>query len=216
MLLFTIVLANEAFMQETNYTYLALGDSYTIGESVPTTQNFPNQVVALLRKEKIHFEDPTIIATTGWTTDELAYQLSRVRLKVPYTFVTLLIGVNNQYRGRSLGEYKKEFTALLEQAIGYAGGKANHVIVLSIPDWSVTPFAADRDRFKISKEIDAFNAANEAISKQYKVHYINITAFTREAATDRTLIADDGLHPSAKDYARWAEKVKKVMMKGLR
>ena len=203
-------------MQETNYTYLALGDSYTIGESVPTTQNFPNQVVALLRKEKIHFEDPTIIATTGWTTDELAYQLSRVRLKVPYTFVTLLIGVNNQYRGRSLGEYKKEFTALLEQAIGYAGGKANHVIVLSIPDWSVTPFAADRDRFKISKEIDAFNAANEAISKQYKVHYINITAFTREAATDRTLIADDGLHPSAKDYARWAEKVKKVMMKGLR
>lgn len=216
MLLFTIVLANEAFMQETNYTYLALGDSYTIGESVPTTQNFPNQVVALLRKEKIHFEDPTIIATTGWTTDELAAQLSRVRLKVPYTFVTLLIGVNNQYRGRSLSEYKKKFTALLEQAIGYAGGKANHVIVLSIPDWSVTPFAADRDRITISKEIDAFNAANEAISKQYKVHYINITAFTREAATDRTLIADDGLHPSAKDYARWAEKVKEVMMKELR
>ncbi len=203
-------------MQQTNYTYLALGDSYTIGESVPAALNFPNQVATFLRKEKKTFEAPTIIATTGWATDELAAQLSRVRLKVPYTFVTLLIGVNNQYRGRLLSEYKKEFTALLEQAISYAGGKANHVIVLSIPDWSVTPFAADRDRITISKEIDAFNAANEAISKQYKVHYINITAFTREAATDRTLIADDGLHPSAKDYKRWAEKVKEVMMKELR
>jgi len=202
-------------MQQTNYTYLALGDSYTIGESVPAALNFPNQVVTFLRKEKKPFEDPTIIATTGWTTDELAAQLSKIRLKVPYTFVTLLIGVNNQYRGRSLSEYKKEFTSLLEQAIGYAGGKTNHVIVLSIPDWSVTPFAADRDRIKISNEIDVFNAANEAISKQYKVHYINITAYTREAATDRTLIADDGLHPSAKDYKRWAEKVTEVMMKEL-
>lgn len=203
-------------MQEANYTYLALGDSYTIGESVPTTQNFPNQVVTLLRNEKIPFEDPTIIATTGWTTDELADQLTKVRLRVPYRFVTLLIGVNNQYRGRSLAEYKKEFTALLEQAIGYAGGKTNHVIVLSIPDWGVTPFAEGRDRNKIAKEIDAFNAANEAISKQYKVHYINITPFTREAATDHTLVAEDSLHPSAKDYARWAEKVKEIMVKEIK
>jgi len=211
-----IVFTNTAFMQTKPLTYLALGDSYTIGESVPLKKNFPNQTVTLLRKEKIEVEDPSIIATTGWTTDELQDQLSRVRLRVPFDFVTLLIGVNNQYRGRSTEEYATQFTELLEQAIGYAGGNANHVIVLSIPDWSVTPFAKSKDRKKIAREIDAFNAINEKISKQYKVHYINITTYTREAAKDKTLVAKDGLHPSAKEYARWAEKVKEVMMKELK
>lgn len=198
------------------YTYLALGDSYTIGESVPLEKNFPHQVVALLRKEKITIDDPAIIAKTGWTTDELQEQLSRVRLAVPFDFVTLLIGVNNQYRGRSEQEYAQQFEELLQQAIGYAADKTNHVIVLSIPDWGVTPFAKDRNRTEIAKEIDAFNAINEKISKKYKVHYINITPFTREAATDKTLVAEDGLHPSAKDYSRWAEKVKEVIMKALK
>ncbi len=211
-----IVFTNTAFMQTKPLTYLALGDSYTIGESVPLKKNFPNQTVTLLRKEKIEVEDPSIIATTGWTTDELQDQLSRVRLRVPFDFVTLLIGVNNQYRGRSTEEYATQFTELLEQAIGYAGGNANHVIVLSIPDWSVTPFAKSKDRKKIAREIDAFNAINEKIAKQYKVHYINITTYTREAAKDKTLVAKDGLHPSAKEYARWAEKVKEVMMKELK
>jgi lysophospholipase L1-like esterase len=212
---FSIVFTSTAFMQNKPLTYLALGDSYTIGESVPSEKNFPNQTVALLRKEKIDIEDPSIIATTGWTTDELQDQLSRVRLRVPFDFVTLLIGVNNQYRGRSTEEYATQFTELLEQAIGYAGGNANHVIVLSIPDWSVTPFAKTKNRKKIKKEIDAFNAINEKISKQYKVHYIHITTFTREAANDKTLLADDGLHPSEKEYARWAEKLKEIMMKEL-
>jgi lysophospholipase L1-like esterase len=195
------------------YTYLALGDSYTIGESVALNKNFPNQTVALLRKEKISIDDPAIIAKTGWTTDELQEMLNRTRLQIPFDFVTLLIGVNNQYRGRSTEEYTEQFTQLLQQAIGYAGEKPNHVIVLSIPDWGVTPFAEERDRAKIAREIDAFNAINEKISKQYKVHYINITAFTREVATDKTFVTKDGLHPSAKDYGRWAEKVKEVMIK---
>jgi lysophospholipase L1-like esterase len=194
-------------------TYLALGDSYTIGESVPMEKNFPHQVVSLLRKEKITINDPAIVAKTGWTTDELQGQLSRVRLAVPFDFVTLLIGVNNQYRGRSATEYAQQFEELLQQAIGYAGDKSNHVIVLSIPDWGVTPFAKDRDRNKIAKEIDAFNTINEKIAKKYNVQYINITPFTREAATDNALVAEDGLHPSAKDYARWAVKVKEVMIK---
>jgi lysophospholipase L1-like esterase len=203
-------------MQSKSFRYLALGDSYTIGESVALNKNFPNQTVALLRKEKISIEDPAIIAKTGWTTDELQEMLNRTRLQVPFDFVTLLIGVNNQYRGRSADEYAVQFTQLLQQAIGYAGEKPDHVIVLSIPDWGVTPFAAGRDRAKIAKEINAFNAINEKISNQYKVHYINITSFTREAATDKTLVTKDGLHPSAKDYARWAEKVKEIMMKELK
>ncbi|HTH30130.1 MAG TPA: GDSL-type esterase/lipase family protein, partial [Lacibacter sp.] len=148
--------------------------------------------------------------------DELQEQLTRVRLAVPFDFVTLLIGVNNQYRGRSEKEYAQQFEELLQQAIDYAGDKTDHVIVLSIPDWGVTPFAKDRNRNEIAKEIDEFNAINEKIAKKYKVHYINITPFTREAATDRTLVADDGLHPSAKDYSRWAEKVKDVMMKEMK
>ncbi len=212
----SILFMSTAFTQSKPLTYLALGDSYTIGESVLIEKNFPNQVVTLLRKEKININDPAIVAKTGWTTDELQEQLSRVRLAVPFDFVTLLIGVNNQYRVRSAKEYAQQFEELLQQAIGYAGDKANHVIVLSIPDWGVTPFAKDRDRNKIAKEIDAFNAINEKIAKKYKVHYINITAFTREAATDKTLVTEDGLHPSAKDYGRWAEKVKEVMMKEIK
>ncbi|MBK8090059.1 MAG: SGNH/GDSL hydrolase family protein [Chitinophagaceae bacterium] len=203
-------------MQTKSYRYLALGDSYTIGESVALNKNFPNQTVALLRKEKISIEDPAIIAKTGWTTDELQEMLNRTRLQVPFDFITLLIGVNNQYRGRSADEYAVQFTQMLQQAIGFAGEKPNHVIVLSIPDWGVTPFAEGRDRAKIAREIDAFNAINEKISNQYKVHYINITAFTKEAANDKTLVTKDGLHPSVKDYGRWAEKVKEVMMKELK
>lgn len=207
---------STALTQTKSLKYLALGDSYTIGESVPLEKNFPHQVVALLRKEKINIEDPAIVAKTGWTTDELQDQLSRVRLALPFDFVTLLIGVNNQYRGRSEKEYAQQFEELLQQAIGYAADKPNHVIVLSIPDWGVTPFAKDRDKNIIAKEIDAFNAINKKMAKKYNVHYVDITPFTREVANDKTLVADDGLHPSAKDYARWAEKVKEVMMKEMK
>jgi lysophospholipase L1-like esterase len=212
----SILVMSTAPTQTKPLTYLALGDSYTIGESVPLEKNFPHQVVELLRKEKINIAASAIIAKTGWTTDELQEQLTRVRLAVPFDFVTLLIGVNNQYRGRSEKEYAQQFEELLQQAIDYAGDKTDHVIVLSIPDWGVTPFAKGRNRNEIAKEIDEFNAINEKIAKKYKVHYINITPFTREAATDRTLVADDGLHPSAKDYTRWAEKVKDVMMKEMK
>ena len=216
LIVLSLFVSTKAFMQTKPTSYLAIGDSYTIGESVPVSENFPNQTAGLLKKAGINITEPTIIAKTGWTTDELQEQLSRTRLAVPFDFVTLLIGVNNQYRGRSGDEYAKQFEELLQQAIGFAGGKTNHVIVLSIPDWGVTPFAEGRDRNQIAKEIDLYNSINERISKQYKVHYINITRFTREAATDKTLVAKDGLHPSAKDYTRWAEKVKEVMMKELK
>jgi len=187
------------------YTYLALGDSYTIGEQVPYAENFPNQTVQLLKKENFDVADPVIIAVTGWTTDELAASIREHNLHETFSFVTLLIGVNNQYRGRDLDNYKHEFRSLLEQAIVFANGNPHHVFVLSIPDWGVTPFAEGKDREKIAREIDAYNKANKEITDEYKSYYLYITDSTREAAKDRSLVAGDGLHPSAKEYSVWAE-----------
>ena len=193
--------------QKKAYSYLALGDSYTIGQSVTASENFPNQTVQLLNQQNYNFKSPEILATTGWTTDELQTNINNHTFTPPYDFVSLLIGVNNQYRGRSIENYKPEFESLLKQAIQFAGGNASRVIVVSIPDWGVTPFANGRDRAQIAKEIDDYNAANRYISEIYKVNYIDITPGSREAATDLSLVAGDGLHPSAKEYARWAQKV---------
>jgi len=197
------------------YSYLALGDSYTIGQSVLPSENFPNQTVQLLNQQNYNFKSPEILATTGWTTDELQSNINSRTFTPPYDFVSLLIGVNNQYRGRSVENYKPEFESLLKQAIQFAGGNANRVLVVSIPDWGVTPFANGRDRARIAKEIDDYNAANRYISEIYKVHYIDITPGSREAATDPSLVAADGLHPSAKEYARWAQKVFAVIKQQL-
>src|SRR6187397_368231 len=189
------------------YTYLALGDSYTIGQSVMASENFPNQTVQLLNQQNYNFKSPEILATTGWTTDELQTNINNHTFTPPYDFVSLLIGVNNQYRGRTVENYKPEFESLLKQAIQFAGGNANRVIVLSIPDWGVTPFADGRDRAQIAREIDDYNAAKKTISENYKVNFIDITSLTREAANDLSLLAADGLHPSAKEYKRWSEKL---------
>ena len=191
--------------------YLALGDSYTIGESVNASENFPNLFVSMMRKEGLGVQDARIIAKTGWTTDELSSNIkaagSQEPLQENYDLVSLLIGVNNQYRGRTAEEYNSEFEALLQKAIAFAGNRVERVVVLSIPDWGVTPFATGRDREKIAREIDAFNTVNKRLALQYKVHYIDITPWTREAPTDPSLLAADGLHPSGKEYKRWAEKI---------
>ena len=197
------------------YRLLCLGDSYTIGEMVLSTENFPNQTVNLLRQSGHEFENPEIVARTGWTTDELQAAIKHHRFQDSYDFVTLLIGVNNQYRGEAVEDYKPQFELLLKQAITFAKGKNDHVIVLSIPDWSVTPFAKDRDRNKIAAEIDNYNQANKNIALAYHVHYIDITPGTKEAIHDKTLIAPDSLHPSAKEYERWAEKIYEVIHREL-
>lgn len=189
------------------YSLLALGDSYTIGESVPLYRNFPYQAVQLLREKGFPFHAPEIIAKTGWTTDELDAAMNENRFLQSYDFVTLLIGVNNQYRGRNLIEYKEQFEELLKRSIKLANDKKENVIVLSIPDYSVTPFARDSDIEKTAREVEVFNSVNRAISAQFRVHYIDITPGTREAATDASLLAEDQLHPSAKEYEKWAEKV---------
>jgi lysophospholipase L1-like esterase len=189
------------------YSLLCLGDSYTIGEMVSSKENFPNQTVQLLKTAGYDFESPEILAKTGWTTDELQAAISKHHFKNSYDFVTLLAGVNNQYRSRTIAEYKAQFESLLKQAIQFCNGKSDRVIVLSIPDWSVTPFAKSRNRDKISQEIDQYNQVNKEISSAHQVNYIDITAGSREAATDLSLLASDGLHPSAKEYAKWSEKL---------
>ena len=184
--------------------FLALGDSYTIGESAPPAGRWPVQLAALLRAEGLPVEEPLIIAHTGWTTADLAEGLRRAAPAPGYPLVSLLIGVNNQFRSRSLEEYRQEFTALLSQAIALAQNDPQRVLVLSIPDWGVTPFAAGRDAAAIGREIDAFNTANRAESERAAVHYVDVTPVSRLAAADPSLIAPDGLHPSAAMYARWA------------
>jgi lysophospholipase L1-like esterase len=209
---FCSLLIALAMTAQTQVRYLALGDSYTIGESVSPDLNFPNQTVSLLRIAGRSVEGAEIIARTGWTTFELSARLDADGPRLErYDFVSLLIGVNNQYRGLSAEAYAADFEQLLQRAIIYADGRADRVVVLSIPDWGVTPFAANRDRQKIALEIDQFNAINRQISGRFQVQYIDITPGTREASTRPELLAEDGLHPGALDYSRWAMKVAEWM-----
>ena len=188
-------------------TYLALGDSYTIGEQVPYAQNFPMQTVALLQQKNIQVAEPVIVATTGWTTDELQAAIREKAINETFSFVSLLIGVNNQYRGRSLENYQAEFTQLLTQAIHFANGHSDKVIVLSIPDWGVTPFAEGKDRAQIALEIDTYNVAAQQITLLHKCHFIDITDSTRANGLKEDFLAEDQLHPSGKEYAVWAERL---------
>jgi lysophospholipase L1-like esterase len=198
------------------YSYLALGDSYTIGELVPKEENFPHQTVKLLHKEGVDVADPVIIAVTGWTTDELATSIREHNIQETFSFVTLLIGVNNQYRGRELENYKEEFTNLLNNAIMFANGITNHVFVLSIPDWGVTPFAEGKDHNAIAHAIDNYNEANKTITLEHKCHYLNITDSTRNNGHNAEFLAEDKLHPSGKEYAVWAERLAPMIAEALK
>ncbi|HZH01473.1 MAG TPA: SGNH/GDSL hydrolase family protein [Flavisolibacter sp.] len=187
-------------------SFLSLGDSYTIGEGVVLTQNFPYQLVQILRQEGHHFSAPEIIAKTGWTTDELLAALEGYIFSPPYDIVTLLIGVNNQYRGRSVEEYTNDLEKLIEKSIALAS-KKSHVILISIPDYGITPFGKEKDVENIAREIDIFNGVGKALSVQYKIHYVDIVEEWRATANDENQLAADGLHPSAISYAQWAVKI---------
>ena len=186
------------------HTFLALGDSYTIGEGVLLAETYPCQAVQLLREKGLPFTAPEIIARTGWTTDELHSAIAGTRLLPAYDLVTMLIGVNNQYRGRSTEEYMAQFESLLLQAIGFSAGRPGRVFVLSIPDWGVSPFSADRDRSAIGSQIDAFNGAAARIARQHQVAFIDITTHARMQGQP---FAADGLHPAGEQYRYWAEKL---------
>jgi lysophospholipase L1-like esterase len=220
-------------------SYLAVGDSYSIGEGVDESGRWPVQLARALRAEGVMLADPQIVATTGWTTDELSAALDAMDAALvgatsaasssrpsagklaaeaapakalptkaaPRTrdFVSLLIGVNNQYRGRSADDYRGEFTGLLRRCTGYAGGRADRVLVLSIPDWGVTPFAIQqgRDQAPVAAELDAYNDVARATCRGQGVAFVDITATSRERGGEAAMLADDGLHPSAAMYALW-------------
>jgi len=198
-------------------TYLALGDSYTYGQSEPQDLSFPYQLVSTLKaNSSFYIPAPTVIATTGWTTEDLIDAIASSNIHTDkYSIVTLLIGVNDQFRGLPQSEYQVNFQQLLNTAINFASGDTSRVFVLSIPDYGVTPFANGQDSV-IGPQIDQFNAINKAISIKAGVNYIDITAISREAATDPTLIAPDGLHPSGKMYGDWIQKLEPLVLARLK
>lgn len=196
--------------------YLALGDSYTIGEAVPAEERWPVQLAHKLRQEDIAIEDPKIIATTGWTTGKLLSAIDKEELNSEYHLVSLLIGVNNQYRGHDLEVFQQEFTALVQKAVFFARKKTEGVFVLSIPDYGVTPFAAGRDRQQTADELEVYNKLSESICERHDVRYYNITDISKKAATDLSLLAEDELHPSGKMYTEWVEQIFPHVVKQIR
>ncbi|HEU4556493.1 MAG TPA: SGNH/GDSL hydrolase family protein [Longimicrobium sp.] len=192
--------------------YLALGDSYTIGEGVEPAERWPVRLAAMLSERGVDVGDPEIIATTGWTTDELSAAVDQADPRGPYALVSLLIGVNNQYRGRTADEYRDEFRGLLRRAIGFAGGDASRVVVVSIPDWSVTAFAEGRERAQIAREVDEFNAVNREIARELGAHWVDVTPTSRRMAG---AVVGDGLHPSGAQYREWTELVFPAALKAL-
>jgi lysophospholipase L1-like esterase len=214
----TDTLSTQKSMTTTTDTlnYLALGDSYTIGEAVPESQSFPYQLYSALNGQGLSVTPPTIIATTGWTTDDLISAINQSGLNgKKYAFVTLLVGVNDQYQHLSQDNYRVKFAEVLNTAISFAHGDISRVFVVSIPDYGVTPFAAGQDAV-IGPEIDQFNAINKAISLQAGVHYVDITPISRQATNDAALIASDGLHPSGKMYQLWVNLLTPLVEAGLK
>ncbi|HVJ63498.1 MAG TPA: SGNH/GDSL hydrolase family protein [Tahibacter sp.] len=199
-----ITLASPA-SQAAELRFLALGDSYTIGEGVAASGRWPQRLAQRLRANGVNLGDPAIVATTGWTTDELSAAMDGAALAPPYDFVTLSIGVNNQYRGRDLDNYRAEFRMLLDRAMTLAGARPQRVVVVSIPDWGVTKFGREsgRDVAAIARELDAYNAVNREEAARRGVAWADVAAISRKAGDAADQLADDGLHPSARQYDAW-------------
>ena len=195
--------------------YLALGDSYTIGESVPESKRFPVQLADSLADAGYDLE-VEIVAKTGWSTGQLTEAISKNPPQGYFQLVTLLIGVNNQYRGLDTAGYRHELRALIRQSVAFAGDDTGRVIVVSIPDYSVTPFAINMDNSKIAREIDAYNAIKKEECEMLRVAFVNITPVSRQTANDCSLLASDGLHPSAKMYRRWVNHLLPTVLEILR
>jgi acyl-CoA thioesterase I len=195
---------NMKVVEEAPLKYLALGDSYTIGESVKPAQRWPVQLAERLRKEGFEIEDPRIIATTGWTTQDLLQAMDGQLSNEKYDLVSVLIGVNNQYQGKSIEAYEEDLNEIFKRAIGYSERGAAGVFALSIPDYGVTPFGASREE-EIGRELDEFNRVFEEVANQYEVDFFNITPISRRAKEEPELIAEDNLHPSGEMYRQWVD-----------
>jgi len=197
-------------MNKKSFKMLALGDSYTIGEGVSSEESWPFILRAALAEKKILVEDVRVIAKTGWTTGELIEAIEKAGPHGPYDLVTVLAGVNNQYRGLNLHDYGKEFGRLIEMAASFADGHYNKVLILSIPDWGVTPFAADRDRAAIASEIDEFNRVGREAAAKRNVTFIDITEDSRALGKEEAMLTADGLHPSGKMYRIWVDRIREA------
>jgi lysophospholipase L1-like esterase len=207
---------NKTIFMTDSLTYLALGDSYTIGESVSQAESYPYQLVNCLNKSGLKVSDPDIIAVTGWTTDDLIGAIDQSGIiGKKFDIVTLLIGVNDQYQQLSQDNYRTKFIQVLNTAIKFAGGDKTHVFVISIPDWGVTPFANGQENV-IGPIIDQFNAINKAESLKAGVQYVNITDISKLAAADLSLVAGDDLHPSGKMYSEWVKRVEPLVLNRLK
>lgn len=211
-------------MEESNTTpplnYLAIGDSYTIGEGVSASENFPYQLFNNSSNIEHISGDFKIIAKTGWTTENLLNAIAEEEIKEgEYNFITLLIGVNNQYQGKEFSKYEMEFNMLMDKAIEILKGKAKNLVVVSIPDYSVTPFASSKDVERIASEIKSYNDYAQAIAEQRGAQYVYITDLTQNAKDDSSLLANDKLHPSGKSYGQWVERIApelNLIIKGLK
>lgn len=206
----------KADSMQNELSYLALGDSYTIGESVAEADRWPVQLAALLTKKGVAVAPPRIVARTGWTTDELKSQIIAEKITQTYNLVSLLIGVNNQYRGRSVEQFRTEFVDLLNTALKFADNNPSRVLVVSIPDWGFTPFGGNGMDKKISEQIDLFNAVKKVETQKKGVLFVDITPISRQALTDGSLIAKDKLHPSGKMYQLWVEKIAPELLPNLK
>jgi lysophospholipase L1-like esterase len=211
-----VLVVPDESLPEKPLRYLALGDSYTIGEAVSEEERWPNQLADGLRSQGFEVEDPLIVARSGWATGDLAQGIQQAEISPPYDLVSLLIGANNQFRGYSQETYHQEFASLLEQAVAFAGGRPERVLVLSIPDWGAAPFGSRFDRGEIASQIDAFNAINLREAERAGVQYIDVTSVSRCAAGDLRLVASDGLHPSGIMYAEWSTLALKAAMQALK
>jgi lysophospholipase L1-like esterase len=195
--------------------YLALGDSYTIGEGVTDQEAWPNQLVHMLRARGVEIGPAHIIARTAWTTDELSDAIQAEKPQGPFDLVTLLIGVNDQYRSRPLPPFANEFAQLLRRAKSFGGNRASRVIAVSIPDWSATPYAKGRDRSRIAAEIARYNDKAMELAAAAKIPWVDVTGISRAMLTEPTLVAVDGLHPTAAMYTQWAERILPAALKAL-
>lgn len=193
--------------------YLALGDSYTIGEGVPEKETWPVLLAEALRDRGIKIQDPRIVAKTGWTTSELQQAIQNEELENDYDLVSLLIGVNNQYRGLNINDYHQEFTDLLQSSISLAKNDNRNVFVVSIPDYSITSFARDKNPEKIRKELENFNKVNKEVAGKLEVAYLDITPLSQQAQYDSSLLAEDQLHPSGKMYRQWVALMAPLLLK---
>ncbi|MEC9065343.1 MAG: SGNH/GDSL hydrolase family protein [Bacteroidota bacterium] len=193
-------------VSQNNLSFLALGDSYTIGESVIEEERWPNQMVDIALNENVMFDQPDIIAKTGWRTEQLIDTLNKINFIKKFDYVSLMIGVNNQYSLKPIETFRLDLIKLLDMSIGYSI-KRDNVVLISIPDWGVTPFAEGYDRNRIKEEIDQFNSVIKDIANANNILYVDVTEISRRAITEKDLIANDSLHPSGKMYKEWAEKI---------